>query len=91
VSADPDTGPEIEADAEGEVEIDTNTDADIDVRTADTMRERSNESRLKLWVVLGANRLLITGLIALAFFAGFVVIGELFIPTFESTLRSDDN
>jgi hypothetical protein len=90
MSADPDAGPDIEADPNADTEIDTDTDSDVDIGTADTMRERSNESRIKLWVALGANRLLITGLIALAFFTGFVVIGELFIPEFESTLRSDD-
>lgn len=89
MSADPDTDPDIEADPEGETEIETETDSDVDIGTADTMRERSNESWLKLWFVLSANRLLITGLMAVAFFIGFVVIGELFIPAFESTLRSD--
>jgi ABC-type antimicrobial peptide transport system permease subunit len=90
MSADPDTDADRGADPEAETEIDTDTDSDVDIGTADTMRERSNESRIKLWVVLGANRLLITGLMALVFFIGFVGIGQLFIPAFESTLRSDD-
>lgn len=53
------------------------------------MRGRSNESRLKLWVLLSANRLIVTGLLALGLFGVFVGAGELFIPGFESTLRSD--
>lgn len=88
MSADPDTGPDIKADPESDTQIES--DVDSDIGTADTMRERSNESRIKLWFVLSANRLLITGLMGLAFFIGFVVIGELFIPAFDSTLRSDN-
>lgn len=88
MSADPEADPDVSADAEEETEI--KTDAEADIGTADTMRERTNESRLKLWAVLGANRLLITGLLALGFFLVFVVIGQLFVPTFETTLRSDD-
>ncbi len=88
MSVDPDAGPDIEADADADTEIDSDTETDIG--TADTMRKRANESRLKLWAVLGANRLLITGLLALGFFVGFVVVGELFMPNFESTLRSNN-
>ncbi|ADJ14818.1 hypothetical protein [Halalkalicoccus jeotgali] len=87
MSADPDAGPDIEANAETETEIET--DRDTDIGTANTMRERSNESRVKLWATMTGNRLLITGLLALSFFIGFVVVGEWFVPNFESTIHSD--
>ncbi|MFC7007880.1 hypothetical protein [Halalkalicoccus salilacus] len=87
MSADPDAGPDVEAEADGETEIDA--DADADIGTANTMGERSNETRIKLWATLNGNRLLITGLLALGFFVGFVVVGELFVPSFASTIRSD--
>lgn len=88
MSADPDTGPGIEVDAEGETAI--RTDQDTEIGTANTMRERTNESRIKLWVTLNGNRLLVTGLLAAGFLIGFVGVGSLFVPNFESTLRSDD-
>ena len=87
MSADPNVGPDIEGDPESDTEIES--DADTDIGTADTMRKRTNESRIKLWAILSANRLVVTGLLALGFFVLFIVIGELFIPRFESTLRSD--
>ena len=88
MSADSDAVPDVEAEADGETEIDA--DADPDIGTANTMQERSNESRIKLWATLKGRRLLITGLLALGFFVGFVAVGELFVPNFQSTLRSDN-
>ncbi|MFC6723151.1 hypothetical protein ACFQE1_01840 [Halobium palmae] len=38
------------------------------------MRERAGESRLKIWLLLAANRLYVTGLLALAVFVLFVVL-----------------
>ncbi|EMA52878.1 hypothetical protein [Halococcus thailandensis] len=52
---------------------DSNVDKDLDVSTANTMRERANESRLKLWILLKANRLLVTGVLAVTFFVVFVI------------------
>lgn len=87
MSADPDAGPDIEAEPKDDVEI--QSDHDPDVGTANTMQERSNESRIKLWATMRGNRLVITALLAVGFFLGFVLIGELFVPNFESTLRTD--
>ncbi|WP_122090476.1 cytochrome P450 family protein [Halalkalicoccus subterraneus] len=87
MSADPDAGPDIDADAETETEIESEYDSDIG--TANTMQARSSESRIKLWATMKADRLLITALLAIGFFVGFVVIGHLFVPNFASTLRSD--
>ena len=88
MSASPDAGPDIEADADDDTVIDVDTDADIG--TANTMRERADESRLKLWVMLGANRLLVTGLLALGFFISFVIFGEVLYPAFQSDIQSGD-
>ncbi|MFC6906937.1 hypothetical protein [Halalkalicoccus tibetensis] len=88
MSANPDAGTDVDADPDADIEIET--DAESDIGTANTMRERSNESRIKLWLVLNGSRPLVTGLLAVGFFVSFVGIGALFIPNFESTLRSDD-
>ncbi|SHG71602.1 hypothetical protein [Halobaculum gomorrense] len=71
MSVDPDAG--VDADAGADTEIDTAGDTEIS--TANTMRERANERRVKLWVLLKANRLLITGALAVGVFAAFVGIG----------------
>jgi hypothetical protein len=71
-----------------DTEIDANPDADIDIGTANTMRERANESWIKLWVLLSANRLAVTGLLALAVFAVFVAIGTVIRPSFVSIVRT---
>lgn len=55
-------------------ELDMSTvDTNVDVSTANTMRERAGESRLKLWLLLRANRLVVTAVLALAVFVVFVV------------------
>lgn len=83
MSANPDAGTDVDADPEANTEIET--DAEADIGTANTMRERSNESRIKLWIVLNGSRPLVTGLLAMGFFVSFVVIGTLFVPNFEQT------
>ncbi|APX97495.1 hypothetical protein [Natronorubrum daqingense] len=40
--------------------------------TANTMRERAGESRFKFWFLLRANRLVLTGLLTVAFFLAFM-------------------
>ena len=50
-----------------------NVDTSVDVSTTNTMRERAGESRLKLWLLLKANRLHITAVLALTVFVSFVV------------------
>ncbi|WP_101295506.1 hypothetical protein [Halegenticoccus soli] len=61
-----------------------------DVSTENTMRERAGESRAKLWLLLGANRLVVTGAIAAAFFALFVLFGAVIYPPFRSTVTGSD-
>ena len=79
---------DIDADADSHTEMDTQGDEDIS--TANTMRERADESRIKLKVLLSANRLVITGILALTFFVAFVVIGQLYYPSFQTDVQSGD-
>src|SRR5699024_6020014 len=90
MSADPDARTDVGVDPETEAEMRAEIDPDVDISTANTMRERANESRIKLWVMLGANRLLITALLALFVFVAFVALGVFVYPPFEASLRSAD-
>lgn len=65
-------------------------DTDIDVSTANTMRERAGESRLKIWLLLAANRLYVTAVLALAVFVIFVVCVTVLPPPLPSQLSSGD-
>jgi hypothetical protein len=49
-----------------------------DIGTANTMRERSGETRLKVWFFLRGHRLVVTGLLALIVFGVFVFGGTYF-------------
>ncbi|TYL38281.1 hypothetical protein CV102_13565 [Natronococcus pandeyae] len=57
-----------------------------EISTENTMRERAEESRLKLWLLVGANRLVVTGVISLAFF-GLFMLGGLFDPSLAELLE----
>ncbi|MFC4356811.1 hypothetical protein ACFO0N_02480 [Halobium salinum] len=61
-------------------EEDPNLEAtDVDeVGTANTMRERSGETKLKVWLFLEGNRLVVTGLLGLLVFGAFVFGGTFF-------------
>jgi hypothetical protein len=69
---------------------DSNVDKDLDVSTANTMRERSDESRLKLWLLLKANRLVVTGALAVVFFVVFVIGVSVLPPPLIPQLESSD-
>ncbi|ADJ16620.1 hypothetical protein [Halalkalicoccus jeotgali] len=72
-------------------EIDeSNIDKDVDVGTANTMRERAGESRIKLWILLSANRLVVTGVLTLAMFLVFVVAVTVLPPPLIPQLSSGD-
>ncbi len=63
-------------------------DSDEDeVSTQDTMPKRTDESRIKLWLLLGANREVVTGILAGAFF-GLFMLGSLFEPTLSDLLQT---
>jgi hypothetical protein len=81
-------GTDIDADAESDTRIETETD--MEIGTADTMRERADESRVKLWVLLSANRLFVTAVLAVGLFVAFVLVGAVGHPGFESALQSGD-
>jgi hypothetical protein len=66
------------------------SDAAADISTADTMRARADESRCKLWAVLGANRLLITGLLGIFVFVVLTIVGATSFAAFQSALESGD-
>lgn len=58
--------------------------------TADTMRERANESRLKLWLLLGANRLIVTGLLVLFIFLGYLALSVLYGTPLSAAIGTGD-
>ncbi|MXV62606.1 hypothetical protein GS429_11125 [Natronorubrum sp. JWXQ-INN-674] len=58
-----------------------------EVSTQDTMRERADESRLKLWLLLGANRTFVTVVLSVAFFALFVGVGSQLEPPLSELLE----
>ena len=68
----------------------SNVDKDMDVSTANTMRGRAGESRIKLWILLSANRLVVTGVLALALFVVFVVAVAVLPPPTVPQLTSGD-
>jgi hypothetical protein len=81
-------GTNVDADPDADTDIETGEDRDIS--TANTMRERADESRFKLWVLLRANRLVITTTLALAVFGSFVALGAFVVPEFAENLGSGD-
>lgn len=68
----------------------SDVDTDIDVSTANTMRERAGENRLKIWLLLAANRLYVTAVLALAVFVIFVVLVTILPPPLVPQLSSGD-
>ncbi|WP_435362300.1 hypothetical protein [Haloarchaeobius sp. DFWS5] len=79
---------DVDADSDGDTQIETEGSADVS--TANTMRERADESHTKLWVLLQANRLLVTGVLAAIVFISFMLLGTTFYPAFQSDLQSGD-
>jgi len=61
-----------------------------DISTANTMRERADESRVKLWLLLAANRLHVTAVLALSIFIVFVVVVTVLPQPIQPQLRSGD-
>jgi len=65
-------------------------DADSDANTADTMRVRADESRTKLWLLLGANRLVVTVALTLGVFVAFVAVTAAFSPSLAAKVEAKD-
>ena len=71
------------ADADG-------ADADGDTDTADTMRERAGENRVKLWLLLRADRLVVAAVLTLAVFVAFVAAAAALSPPLAAKVGSSD-
>ncbi|WP_132060987.1 hypothetical protein [Halorussus amylolyticus] len=63
---------------------------ETDISTANTMRERAGESRIKLWVLLRANRLLVSTVLTSAMFLAFVIAVSVLHPPFSQQIASGD-
>jgi hypothetical protein len=73
---------------DGESNPDINTE--VDVSTANTMRDRAGESRIKIWLLLAANRLHVTAALALLVFVAFVAAVTVLPPPLVPQLQSED-
>ena len=78
---------EIASSADDDADADA---ADSDASTADTMRERAEENRVKLWLLLRANRLAVAGVLTLGVFVTFVAVAVAFSPSLAEKLGSSD-
>lgn len=58
--------------------------------TADTMRERADESRLKLWLLLGAHRLIVAGVLVLFVFVWYLALSVSYGTTLSAAIGSGD-
>ena len=61
---------------------------DSEIGTANTMRERAGESRLKLWLLLRADRLLVAVVLVVAVFLVFILVVVLLSPPFVRQLAT---
>jgi len=69
----------------------TNADeTDPDADTADTMRGRAGENRLKLWLLLRANRLVVAGVLTVGVFVAFVAIASGLSPSLAAKAGASD-
>ena len=57
---------------------------------SDRLRDRANESRWKLWLLLSADRWLVTGALSVVVFGSFVVVGTL-APEATASIRDSDS
>jgi hypothetical protein len=62
------------------------SDDAAEIVTANTMRERAGENRLKLRLLLRSNRLVVTGVLAVFVFTAFVGAGAVSTGSFRSTV-----
>ncbi|EMA41417.1 hypothetical protein [Halococcus hamelinensis] len=59
-----------------------------DTGPATTMRERTGDSRVRLWVLLTANRALVAGLLTLGLFVVLVAVGVVNVYPLRTTVRN---
>ncbi|WP_049902549.1 hypothetical protein [Halorubrum distributum] len=65
-------------------------DADSSADTADTMRERAGENRVKLWLLLRANRLVVAAVLTFAVFVAFVAVAVALSPSLATKVGASD-
>ena len=66
------------------------SDGGDDISTQNTMRERTDESGLRLWVAMKANRFVVTAVLMLFVFGGFILAATMLHPSFLSQARTTD-
>lgn len=73
-------------------EEDPNLDASSvdDIETANTMRERTGETKLKVWLTLDGHRLVVAGLLAMLIFGVFVFGGTFFYQYYLTDAQTAD-
>ncbi|HMB51371.1 hypothetical protein [Natronoarchaeum rubrum] len=65
-------------------------DSSGEISTADTMRGRADESRVKIWLLFRTNRFALTGAFAALVFLSFLGLSLLLEPPLSTQLASDD-
>ncbi|WP_137286820.1 hypothetical protein [Halorussus salinisoli] len=60
------------------------------IRSANTLRERVELNRFYNWFLLGGNRFVVTGLLAVVVFGTFVAVSTVVVPSLEVAIRSAD-
>ncbi len=71
------------------VAVEPASDVD-DTDTAETMRGRAGESRLKIWLLLRANRLVVAGVLTVVVFVAFVAVGTGLSPSLPAKAGASD-
>nr|WP_170864757.1 hypothetical protein [Halogranum amylolyticum] len=70
---------------------DENSDGgDSSISTQNTMRARADESRLKVWMLLGANRLVVAAILAAVVFTSLMVLAVVIYPSLQVSLQRGD-
>ena len=65
-------------------------DAESGTDTADTMRERAGENRVKLWLLLRANRLVVATVLSCTVFVAFVAVAIILSPSLAAKVGASD-
>ena len=65
-------------------------DANGGTDTADTMRERAGENRVKLWLLLRANRLVVATVLSCTVFVAFVAVAIVLSPSLAAKVGASD-
>ena len=63
---------------------------DYDLDTADTMRERSDKSTVALWLLMSANRFIVTAVFAAFVFVGLIATSLFVSPPLSAEIRETD-